>query len=576
MKKSIWNKGLFFEGLRRLRGLIITFSALYAAFIAVFTVIKHITSGTTGIRSVYIICTLLIFVFIGAPALAMRTFSFLNKRGSSDFFHALPYTRTCVFLSLLSSLIVGIAAVIAVSSASAFAAYTFLRADAYTLRMAAFLMFCFFASSVFTASICVLAASASGSVFTELVMSAVMMIFPPVLIYLFRSFIESNVYTAVKSVYLGSGSMEVPDFYSLPLRLFILFFGGNIDKMTEPFPLIYSAIVCVLYLVGAYLLFRFRKSETAGRSAPSPKIQAVFRVILACGISFIGTLDLVRGIMKSNRTESYIPTVIIIFSIAVTAYFIFELISTKGKRNILKAVPGFAAVIALNIAFAFIFYGVYSYEYSFGTKPEQISSMTVFANTRGFYSGTTVNLTDTAYVKCLSEGYKINGDIIVEAVCGNIKYANKYGVRSGAGHYMSFDIKCGLTSKIRSLDLFSDVEMSLKAEVKQSEKYRKYLKYIPSQNTTPDSSEVVGIVINGEDGKKITYGYDNVEKVLYALRAELKDVDADEWESFIKSSSAKKNVYVQYYSEYGYMIIALSDTLTPNAYKAAMEAWEEH
>ena len=569
MKKSIWSKGLYFEGLRRLRKLMITFSALNVAFIAVFAVITRVAGENAG----YLIWTLLIFVFLGAPALALRTFSFHNKRGSSDFFHALPYTRSCIFLSLLSSLIVAIAVVVAVSGASAFAAYTILRAEADTFRKTAFLLFCFFTSSVFTASVSVLAASASGSVFTELVMSAVMMIFPQILIYEFKSFILSDGYTAERDMYLGSGSMEVPDFFNLPLRLFMLYFGGNLDKLKEPFPFVYSAVVCVLYLFCAYLLFRSRKSETAGRSAPSLKIQAVFRVVLACAISFIGTLGLVRGIMKNDR-NNYTPTVIVIFTIAVIAYFIFELISTKGKRNILKALPGFAVVIALNIAFAGVYYGVSSYEYSFGTKPEQISSMTISAAVKDFYSARTVKLTDTAYIKCLTDGYKVSGEDTVEAICRNVVYANKYGRRSAAGHYVVFDIRCGLISKTRSLSLFSDIETLLKEEVKQSDAYKNNLKSVPAQISKSDAESFIGISGKKENEKISVPGFSAVETVLYELRAELKDVDADEWENFVKSRSTDNGLYVQYYSVYGYTSIPLSQALTPHAYETAIKAAE--
>ncbi len=579
MKKSIWNKGLFFEGLRRLRGLMITFSALTVSFIAAFAVILSVVGGLAdrNYPVEYLTWPLLIIVFIGAPAFALRTFSFLNKRNSSDFFHALPYTRTCMYFSLLTSLIVGIAAVVAVSGAAAFIAYAFLRVGADTVRAVAVLIFCSFVSSVFVASTVVLASSVSGSVFTELVLSTVILIFPQVLIYIFKSFITSSVYTATRSdLYDLAGSVNIPNFNNLPLRLFISYVGGSVEDMTEPLPIIYSVIVCVLYLAVAYILFRHRKSETAERSAPSLKVQAVFRIMIACAFSFIGTLTIAEGIITKQSVNSYVPTAIVMFSLAAIVYFMFELISTKGKRNILKALPGFGVAIALNIAVAGVFYGVYSYEYSFGTDPARVDSMTVcIENVKNVNNGT-LWLNDTAYRKCLIEGYEINDADTVNAICNNISYANRNRGNSGSGQLMYLKIKSGLITKTRYFRVFSDVESAVRTQIKQSEKYKKYLKYIPSMQIKLEPYEFVGIFINGEDDKKYVRGYDNLEKVLYSLRAELKDVDADEWESFIKSSSAKKNVYVQYYSEYGYMIIALSDTLTPNAYKTAMKAWEEH
>ena len=94
------------------------------------------------------------FVFIGAPALAFKAFSFLNKRGGSDVYHALPYTRTCVFISVLSSLFTGIAAVTAVSGVTAVIAYFIVGGDMeFLYATVLIILYCFLSAELYSYSL---------------------------------------------------------------------------------------------------------------------------------------------------------------------------------------------------------------------------------------------------------------------------------------------------------------------------------------------------------------------------------------------------------------------------------------
>lgn len=575
MKKSIWNKGIFAEGLRRMRGRMITFSVLNAVFTAVMTVIMLVvgTSGNANYLGYLLTWPIIAFVFIGAPALAFKAFSFLNKRGGSDVYHALPYTRTCVFISVLSSLFTGIAAVTAVSGVTAVIAYFIVGGDMEFLYATVLIILYCFLSAVFSSSVAVAAICASGSVFTELVMSGVILIFPQVLIYIVRTFINSNIYTARYGGMFIAYSMSTPDFDNLPLRLFMAFFGGYYpEDLYKPFALIYSAVVCVLYLTGAYFLFRYRKSETAGRSAPTNLVQAIFRVILACAFSFIGTLTLLFGKVDDDVPSSYLPLVIVMFSIAAIAYFIFELISTKGKRNILKALPGFAAVIALNFAFAGVTYGVYSYEFNYGTDPVRVDSMAV--SYREVSYDTETDLIEVTNRRCAENGYELKGEEAIKAVCGNIAYANKSKNSSyNSSTAMRFKIRCGIVTKVRALNVFDDVSKLIENEIKQSETYKTLLMQIPDQSDIENMyTDYPDWVYGVYEGRPFSVkGDTKTKKVLDALQNDLKDVDFEEWQTFLKGVKADKGIYVQYHMKYGYLKIPLSETLTPSACSTALK-----
>ena len=574
MKKSILNKNLFFEGLRRLRGLIITFAALSAVSSALLIVINIITGTrvqSTGNGYVYALPGLLL-VFAGAPALASRTFSYLNKRKGSDFFHALPYTRTCLFLSFLSSLITAITLITALITAIGAVAYSVSGGPESATSLFFMMMLACYIASLYVSAVVVMTVSASGSPFTETVMSIVLIIFPQVLISFFYNYVISNVPTAVMTdVYRAVNPSGDPNILGLPLRLVITFLGGyTIDEAYAPLPYIYTSVICVLYFAAAYLLFRYRKSETAERSAPSAALQAVFRVIVTCAFSFIGILMVSSGFNGSNKIKSLLPAIIIFFALATVSYFIFELISSKGKKNLWKTLPTLAAVVVLNFTFLGALYGIYTYEFNFGTDPDKVSAVTVTKNTVS--SSDDLDMAELAYRKILKKGYQIKNDETVDAMCREIKYVNE-NYRGGQDEFLIFNVRSGIITRKRSMNVFYDLKAMVKDEIRESEEYKRLLKTLPEQQRQYKPNEYsAGVFFDGADFKYTSYSQDDVDKVIDALKKELPGVDNDKWERLItRAGMMGGDTRIRYYTDYGYLTVPLSEELTPEAYKLAYE-----
>lgn len=576
MKKSIWSKNLYFEGLRRLRSLIITFAALSAAASALLIVINVLTvtrQQSTSHGFIYAIPALF-FVFTGAPALAFRTFSFLNKRRGSDMFHALPYTRTCLFLSFLSSLITAITAITALIAVIGAVAYAVSGAIPGATKLFFMMILACYIASLYVSAVVVMTVSASGSAFTETVMSIVLIIFPQVIIAAFYSYIISNIPTAVMTdVYRIANSFGDPYLPGLPLRLMITFLGGyGIEGAYAPLPYIYTSVACALYFAAAYLLFRFRKSETAERSAPSAAFQAVFRVIVTCAFSFIGILLLSSGFDGNADIKSILPGVIIFFGLATVSYFIFELISSKGKKNLLKTLPTLFAVVALNFAFLGALYGIYTYEMKFGTEPDKVSAVTVSKSAVNS-SSYGMNLSELACGKILYKGYRIKNEDTVAEICREIKYVNE-NRPVGKEQFLYFDIRSGLAVRKRSMNVFGSLYMLIKDEIRETEEYEKLLKVLPEQDVNPGKSVYyTGVFVDREKILKYaSYSQDDVDKVLEVLKKELPGVDKYKWEQLImKTGESGGDARIHYYTEYGYITVPLSEELTPEAYRLAYD-----
>ena len=123
MKKSLFSNGIYKETLRRLR--VVGFIAL--AFLLVLQIspiiiqlvdyiyytqdpssyysqtqdIPKYTPTTANFSSIAM--TMPVAAILLAPVMVLIAFSVFNKRASSDFYHSLPYTRPCVFASMIAA-----------------------------------------------------------------------------------------------------------------------------------------------------------------------------------------------------------------------------------------------------------------------------------------------------------------------------------------------------------------------------------------------------------------------------------------------------------------------------------------
>ncbi|MBR6794897.1 MAG: hypothetical protein IKM52_02170, partial [Clostridia bacterium] len=175
MKAPLFARGVFREGLRRLRlttvltTVLLTLSALVTPIVSVieqtsdpYFKMSELTAVTVDAFEHH--AAFLALFALAAPLVALTLFSFLTVRRESDFYHALPYTRTCLYLSLTASAAVSLLFMILVPTLLSALVYTLLSKFFY-LSLAKLFLFsfgCFVgALSVFAA--CTLALSLTGT-----------------------------------------------------------------------------------------------------------------------------------------------------------------------------------------------------------------------------------------------------------------------------------------------------------------------------------------------------------------------------------------------------------------------------
>ena len=278
-------------------------------------------------------------MMIFAPIMVYLMFSYLNERKKSDFYHSMPQKRACVYTSFTLSMVSWIAVITAVSVIVnsflwSFVPYQTLPA---ALPFEAFL-YCF-AAALLIAAYMLVAMTLTGSVVSNLLVFALLIFLPRLVTFMFAECVRAS-----SNVFVLSGSvwkyLSFDGF--LPLGAFLQFVSGD-NSYLDVSILIYGLIVAVLLIVAAGAIYKARRSEMAGQSAPNRKLQTVYRTAVALPFLFwIVSVYIMDGCFDGS-------TFLLLFSAAVISYMIFELMMTKSLKAMFRSLILFwiPAVVAV-------------------------------------------------------------------------------------------------------------------------------------------------------------------------------------------------------------------------------------
>ncbi len=315
-----------------------------------------------------------------APLLVYIMFSFLNERRHSDFYHSLPQTRVCVYISMTLAILTWIFATIFLSIGVNTLLFSFAKAWRFSVWTVLGNLFFFSALSLFMAGFMAVAMMLTGTVVSNLLIYAFIILFPTYVVVLFTEGLD-EITNILPHGYPDGGVLSLERF--IPLSYFT---GDSIQKnfLADPGMLIYSAVIGVLMFVLAGVLYRIRRSETAGRSAPSGLFQHIYRIAVTTAfallIPFAVFLDGVNEIM------------LILAVFVVVVYILYELVTTRKIKKMVRSLPLLAIPFALALVFTGAVYGARAYVYSVTPEPNEVSSVVVVSANQSNYGY--VNLKD--------------------------------------------------------------------------------------------------------------------------------------------------------------------------------------
>ena len=109
--KKIYSGHLVNEAMRQIKlpGIIGTLLLVGAAFFSAIVQLFELREngripGSYSFFEMNPYIMLVMYAFV--PLMVMMLFGFMNKRRASDFYHSLPYSRLCIYISFLSAVII--------------------------------------------------------------------------------------------------------------------------------------------------------------------------------------------------------------------------------------------------------------------------------------------------------------------------------------------------------------------------------------------------------------------------------------------------------------------------------------
>ncbi|MCL2654734.1 MAG: hypothetical protein FWD65_03430 [Coriobacteriia bacterium] len=399
-QKSSPSLGLYKEGLLQLRfmgllsgGLLVLASVaqLVTTLIATQGLNKGALGGVYSVASpVSLVSYGSLVVYLLPFLFVLRLFNFLNKRNRSDFYHTLPTSRLRFCLSLLAAVLTWIWGIGLVVLALAVA--TNLASGAsVTAAVVATSLGLFFTASLFAVAATLVAASVTGTRFANLIVTALIVLLPHLVASCFVQSVEA-VAPNIPAGYVGLfGAAQIQNTFFMLSPFSMLFGAFSMAPVSNSASVIVTFVwAAVLNAAGVWLFVR-RPSEAAGKSAPGRWLQLLYRVavgalVVALGMgtvlglssaldSGLGVGPVAYGSTASLSSSVHLGSFVTLLVIALIAFLVFELITTRKWARVARALPSFALVII----FALAFYGAIrlytSYETRFKPSASQIASV---------------------------------------------------------------------------------------------------------------------------------------------------------------------------------------------------------
>ena len=498
MKKQIFNKKLFLEGFFQLTVLGLVFAVLYAVSAVAIPVIQAVGTAegwqsaalegaetakcTVGVLQLQ--WPMLFLPCAVTPLLSLYLFRFLNNRSSSDFYHALPHTRTALYFSFMAAVAAWVVLCAAVSVGLSQLAC--LLCQKYIIIDAAGVLNnggnMLLASALVLAAIGV-AVSLTGNTFSNITVALIILFLPRLCIYI----VSSTPAALLPFVYQNSTGLFAPDVnltFSLVASILRVFNGTGLSALNfntlQTAQVLYTALLTALYVALGCVLFNRRKSESAGTPAVSRRLQTVFRIVVTMLPCMLVCRSVTAALVGSEKCA--IQGYVLGYLAALLVYFGYELIATKKFRGLLKSAPGLIVVAVLNVALIFTMKTAYQRALNFAPTAQQMKSVSFICNfnetTRAMlYADDSVTLraqalefTDPEILKLVSENLSKTVEETKKSPLLETIYQKNYNEKTST---FTFKIKANGQTAYRYLTLTAEQTKQFNALTLKNSSYQK-------------------------------------------------------------------------------------------------------
>lgn len=299
-------------------------------------------------------------------------FNFMNIRKASDFYHSIPLSKTCVYLTYTVTALIWSIVTVVVSTLLSFTIYALSLKTVINIEFVWPTIISSIILAMLVASIALLAKGLSGTIFTNIIITLIIMFLPRVIILLYTTAINTSVKITDVSF------MSLTDIYNN--IIFAPFIYNNSFLIEKTVPILnastqwYSLILAIIYFVIGFFIHKFRKSESAGKSAAYKGVQPVVRILLGSIPLLLISFNLACGLKV--YTEFWLIGILV----SLLAYFLYELITTKSAKKLLISIPFYLIAILANAIFIIACVSERNFILNDIPEPSEISSVSISYN----------------------------------------------------------------------------------------------------------------------------------------------------------------------------------------------------
>lgn len=334
--ENVFNFKLYLEGLKKIRlvgiivGIVVTVSNALPPIASLLgsrntMYVEDGVPNTTILTASYFAIPSLLLLFL-TPFFFLSMYSFLNKRNESDFYHAIPYKRSCVLITFLASIYTWIWGILLVSLLLTGALWAVCPGVSFAFSVIPQLFGVYAATTLYIGSFVLLAMTLTGTAISNLAVSGILLFFVRI-VGTIVTVILSELVPILDLAYSPLRFLSMR-FY-LPAAILTSFYDSAVFKSVGLW--IYSFIIMALLYALAIFCYCRRKSESANKSALNRKLQHVFRCAFTLPLALMTAFLIYAG-----EDLSFIVVMLIL---TVMAYFLYELITTKNLRYTLRSAP---------------------------------------------------------------------------------------------------------------------------------------------------------------------------------------------------------------------------------------------
>ncbi len=499
--KAIFSKKLYWEGFKKIKVVGIAFTAISAILCALIPFIQILDWYATDplyrepsvVEPMFFALPVLFILMLASPIIVLNMFSFLNKRSESDFYHAIPFKRSCVYISFMAAVLSWLTLISLLSIGAAAIFWTIHPGATFAASLPFILLGICLLLAAMLSAITVVAMTLTGTIISNLLIACLMLAFIRAVGALFTVALGE----VIPLLYIPLTPARFLELeYSLPIAIFEALMTPTV-LFNNASMIIYTLIVTLLLLVAGCFIYMFRKSEMATKSAPNKWLQHLYRCAIALPFALLSTMCVYLGEDFSFFIVCAVITIII--------YYLYELITTKRFKNLAKATPFLAVLVAGGLIFVGASELTKSVTLSYTPSAEDLTKISLISNSESslYYGMPTyeslktkgISLDDPEALKIVADGLSDS----VERIKNDTYY--DYGGYYGSESYTFRTIQ--LTDKSgkvcgRKIRLTDENSSRLDALFLNSEPYSQAIMQMPAD------SEIQSIYFNNMYSEAVT------------------------------------------------------------------------